>query len=142
MSRFMYRILLSSLLVLFSSLSNIASASSGNGMFAGLWEGIDEQDGSRVLVSISEGNGKGGMMVRLSDSFFSRCVELGYDSSPGLVEGSATVDGRTLTWDASMKCFNSSGGHTVITEIHYFHAGPEGNTLVDENGAVYFRINR
>ena len=56
----------------------------GKRFFIGLWEGIDIEDGSALLLSISDTDGDGILEVRATDTFFSNCIaqNKGFSGSP------------------------------------------------------------
>ena len=137
--------LLALLLLLFlSGISGAAIAAPGekNGFFIGLWQGIDTQDGSVLLLSISDNDRDGILNVRLTDTFFTECAKSGYSSSPGQADGPSTVKNRTLSWEFSFKCYDPVT-HTlfeIMTGDFHFVANRRDKTLVDDDGVIFYRV--
>ncbi len=127
-------------------LSGVAVADAGNnaGFFIGLWQGIDTEDGSRLLLSVDDIDRDGTLTVRLSDTFFSGCVAAGYSGSPGLADGPATAQRTTLSWKFSLKCYDP--GFNGLVEIRTgdfaFEAHRNNRTLVAQDGVVFHPIGR
>ena len=118
----------------------------GSRFFLGFWQGIDTVDGSEVLVSISDKDRDGILEVRVTETFFTDCIaqNKGFSGSPGLLEGTGTVQGKTLTWIFSFKCYDPATNS--LTEIQTgtatFEANRRNNILVDEPGVIYHRVGR
>jgi hypothetical protein len=126
-----------------------ATASGGeNSAITGLWQGIDS-DGSVVLLSISHSDQKGKLEVRLTDTFFSRCVkDYELSSSPGLAEGLATFSHGMLYVEYSLSCYDPSinGLVEVETGETTFRFNRRDGFLIEQHPdgtvRIYYRIDR
>ena len=132
-----------SLLLFFSGIGGAEVTTSSKTFLNGLWQGIDTQDGSETLISISENDEK--LNIRLTDTFFSVCVSsYGLSSSPGLVDGPATFHNGTLSWQYSFKCYNPATNSLEEVEQgkSSFVYNPRNKILVDKNGNIFYRIDQ
>lgn len=139
------------LLLLLTGITGVAIAAPGlnsggerNGFFIGLWQGIDTQDGSVLLLSISDNDRDGILNVRLADTFFTECIKSGYSSSPGQADGPATVKNKTLSWEFSFKCYNPAtySLFEITTGVFHFVANRRDKTLVDDDGVIFYRVEQ
>ena len=134
-----------SLLLFVPGISGADVTASSKSVLNGLWQGIDTQDGSETLISISDNNHDGILDIRLTDTFFSICVsDYGLSSSPGLVDGPATFQNGTLSWAYSFKCYSPATNSLVQVEQGNasFVYSPRNKTLVDENGNIFYRVDQ
>lgn len=142
MRRLLYALLFLNILTVF--VQPAVAVANGNFVhFHGLWQGIDGLDGSVSLLSITDTNNDGVMTIRLTDTFLSRCKDAGYSTSPGLVDGTGTVQNKILNWEYSFKCYNPSTNKLV--EIKKGNIKLEFNSvedvLIDEEGEIYHHIS-
>lgn len=123
--------------------ANPALANGTSNHFSGMWLGIDNGDGSLTTLSITDSNNDGIMTVRLTDSFFAKCKEAGYATTPGLVEGNATVQNKMLVWDYSFKCYDPSTNKLVEIkkDTEKFEFNAMENTLIDSQGEIFHHIS-
>ncbi len=104
--------LIALLLVLLSFIMLVTAASAGDGSdddekdnayFVGLWEGVDPNDGSRRMISISDNDGDGVFELVQYDTFWTLC---GNDIR-GIAQGSGTVNNTgNLEWAGTLTCFD------------------------------------
>ena len=122
------------------------AAAVGDRFFIGFWQGIDLLDGSEVLLSISDNDRDRTLEVRVTETFFTNCIaqNKGFSGSPGIIEGAGTVQGETLTWMFSFKCYDPATNS--LTEIETgtatFEANRRNKILVDGSGTIYHRVGR
>ncbi|MGZ3770373.1 MAG: hypothetical protein ACXVCP_11180 [Bdellovibrio sp.] len=111
--------------------------------FMGLWKGIDAGDGSVTTLSISDTNNDGTMTVRLTDTFFAKCKAAGYETSPGLVDGTATIQNMTLMWNYSFKCWNAATSQLVEIkkDTMKFEFNAKEDVLIDQEGEIFHHIS-
>jgi len=122
------------------------AAAVGNRFFIGLWQGIDTLDGSEMLVSINDNDRDGILEVRLTETFFATCIaqNKGFSGSPGILEGTGTVNGKILTWNFSFKCYDPATNSLteILTGPSTYEAHRRDNILVDEEGNIFHRIGK
>lgn len=120
-----------------------AIANGNSTHFDGLWKGIDNNDGSVTLLSITDANNDGVMTLRLTDSFFSNCKDAGYSTTPGLVEGNGTIQNKILTWDYSFKCYDPATNKLVEIkkDSKKFEYNTKEDILIDDDGEIYHHIS-
>jgi len=113
-------------------------------LLMGLWRAIDMQDGSEVLLSISDDDHDGILDARLTDTYFSVCVNNGFNSYPGLVDGPATARNGTLSWTYSFKCYDPAANSLVEVETGTlnYDINRRDKTLKHPDGSVYYRVNQ
>jgi hypothetical protein len=132
------------LLLFVPGISGADATASSKRFINGLWQGIDTEDGSETLISISDNDHDGILDIRLTDTFFSSCVGYEYSGSPGLVDGPATFHNKTLSWAFSFKCYNP--GTNELVEVEQGNASfvynRQNKTLVDESGNIFYRVDR
>lgn len=142
MKRSLYAFLFLNILTVFVSSAD-ASTSGNNNCFLGLWQGVDNLDGSVTLLSISDADNNGVMTVRLTDSFFSHCKDAGYSTSPGLVDGTATIQNKILSWESSFKCYDPATNKLVEIkkDTVKFEFNTKEDILIDGEGEIYHHIS-
>jgi len=73
-------------------LTSVAHAESEGRRFIGLWQGIDEVDGSEILVLISDDENEPFVLL-WRETFFTICAnERGFDGRRGVIKGTAYLD--------------------------------------------------
>lgn len=98
------------LFVLATTINNLALAKDNHEeeshiqQFIGLWEGIDPNDGSSQILSITD-NGDGKVKLLLHDTFLTQC-----GGGRGLAQGTGEIGGRhTLrSEDYALTCFEEA----------------------------------
>lgn len=120
------------------------ASNGGNDFLIGLWKGIDSEDGSVSLLSITDNDHDGILDLRLTDTYFSICVrDYGLNSFPGLVEGPATVQNATISWAYSMKCYDPASNSLVeVAESNSDIEINRRNKTLTNFGSIFFRIDQ
>ena len=101
--------------VITGQVNNTASAEPGHVSpmdFVGLWQGIQDDDGSLATVSISDIDGDGVFDIRQHEFFLSSC-----NGGFGIIVGTATVDGDMLNRHVTLTC--SDGSNQIDCEGSY-----------------------
>lgn len=95
--------------------------------FVGLWEGVDPEDGSHIMISISSNNG-GTLKVLLYATFFTVCD----DSDRGFVQGTGNVstEGALTVNEFIVTCFEPS---KTVTLPATFTRNPDGTLKWDRS---------
>ena len=100
-------------------LTSVAHAESEGRRFIGLWQGIDEVDGSEILVLISD-DGNGAFALLWRETFFTVCTnERGFDGRRGVIKGTASLD--------------PGNEHILRTELDIFCFDPPHSELIRAN---------
>jgi hypothetical protein len=90
-----------------------AANAGGEDKLIGLWEGMDERDGSDITVSIRDLNDDGTLEFSWRESSWSFCN----NTERAILQGSGTVDDGVLTSsDTKITCFDE----TVETKVLCF----------------------
>lgn len=120
----------------------VAAASSGATHFlVGLWKAIDTQDGSEILLSISDVDGE--LRILLTDTFFSLCNNVDNLSPQGLAEGTGTLHNKTLVWEYTLKCYDPASNRLVVVDedtTSFTVIRKDGILVGSSFGNVYHRI--
>ena len=88
-------------------LSSVVRAHSKAGLFTGLWEGVDPQDGSGVQSSISDIDQDGVFEIILRDTFFTFCKDVGANGEFGIVMSTGTIgEDGILRSEGTLTCDN------------------------------------
>lgn len=93
-----------------SSASESSSSASGNGnSFVGLWEAVDPQDGSHLVLSIT-GNDEGSVKLLVYDTYFTTC-----NGGRGIAQGTGEVSAEQSLQveDYTITCFETGDTTTV-----------------------------
>ena len=108
--------------------------------FTGLWQGIDNVDGSLRTLSFADLDGDGVWEVRGHDTYWTLC-----DGPGGLEDTMGKVENGALHTKGTLACMN---GKKVPIETRYEPHGPISNGMVVEHvvgkafRTLLFRINR
>ena len=101
--------------------------------FTGLWEAIDAEDGSPIVVSIIDNQPPDGVYEILwRETHFFRCEKKGQ----GIIRGTAQIsmiDGA-LEMDAQLYCLDGSKGTVLVRPTLYL--GNNDTTLATDNGSL------
>ena len=105
--------------------------------FKGLWEGIDDEDGSAIVVSIAESQDlNSDFEILWRETNFFRCEKKG----KGIVCGVANIivdpvdESLSLDIDAQLHCLDGSKGAVPVQPVLF--PGPNYVILATENGSL------
>ncbi len=107
----------------------------GSRFFIGLWGGVDPNDGSEVLASISDNDDDGRLELLWHESRWYRCG--GSDNAVVNATG-GTVQGGVLSFETTiLSCFETGEEtkETVIT-LHTIESNRKADTIFDTNANV------
>jgi hypothetical protein len=108
--------------------------------FTGLWQGVDNVDGSLRTLSFADLDGDGVYEVRGHDTFWTLCEGPG-----GLEDTTGKVEKGALHTNGMLSCMN---GKKVPMETRYIPHGPVSDGMVVEHvegkpfRTLLFRVNR
>ncbi len=108
--------------------------------FTGLWQGVDNVDGSLRTLSFADLDGDGIWEVRGHDTYWTLCEGPG-----GLEDTTGTVENGVLRTKGGIRCANGKNVPVVTT---YMPHGPVADGMVVEHvegkafRTLLFRINR
>ena len=101
-------------------LASVAHADSNGKRFIGLWQGIDEEDGSEILVLIKD-DGNGAFELLWRETFFTVCVnETAFDGGRGVIKGTAALDPGNqdiLRTDLDIFCFDGATSELIRANV-------------------------
>lgn len=98
------------LLMLEASVTSRAAPENANG-FVGLWEAVDIEDGSYLVLSITD-NGDGTVKLLLHDTFWNLCNN---DKGIGQGEGEVSAEQSLKVDDFTISCFETDSSKTAPT---------------------------
>lgn len=104
--------------------------------FLGLWSGVDDSDGSSVLVSITDPNEDDVLDIRWSETAWDFCG----GQSDALISGTGTVDDDVLTASVTLECFTFPAGPITIDPFTLTER--EDGTITNDDGGNRIPLHR